>query len=200
MLLDDIREVSDLDETSLLRLQRVEVLSQIALTPAQGLVVHFQLPGVRRQLRHFFGQIDEKRPVLSLHRLQVRVVVGQRVEQRRLHALQPQEVAVVVGAVGVDEDVDAGAVAALHRYEGVGLILIGGDVGQAVGHGRGLVVVHEEDGAGDCDGQQHGHEEQDGAEQVAAAHPLRHREGGTGQRGERVLVSITVGARANIIA
>lgn len=183
--------MSDLDETSLLRLQRVQVLSQVALTPAQGLVVHFQLAGVRRQLGHLFGQIDEQRPVLSLHRLQVRVVIGQRVEQRRLHALQPQEVAVVVGAVGVDEDVDARAVAALHRHEGVGLVLIGGDVGQAVGHGRGLVVVHEEDGAGDGDGQQHGHKEQDGAEQVAAAHPLWNREGGRRQRGGKVLVSIT---------
>lgn len=33
-------------------------------------------------------------------------------------------------------------------------------------------MVHEKDGASYGDGQQNGHEEQDGAEQVAAAHPL----------------------------
>ncbi|TNN34950.1 hypothetical protein EYF80_054886 [Liparis tanakae] len=132
---------------------RVEVLPQAALPPAQRLVVHLQLPGVGRQLGHLLGEADQERPVLALHRLQVRVVVAERVEQRRLYALQPQKVSVVVGTVGVDEDVDARAVAPLHGHQGVGLVLIGGDVREAVGHGRGLVVIHEEDGAGHRYGQ-----------------------------------------------
>lgn len=33
-------------------------------------------------------------------------------------------------------------------------------------------MVHEKDGAGHSDSEQHSNEEQDGAEQVAAAHPL----------------------------
>ena len=173
-----------LDEAALLRLQRVEVLAQAALAPAQGLVVHLQLAGVGRQLGHLLGQADQQRPVLPLHRLQVGVVVRQRVQQGRLHALQSQEVAVVVGAVGVDEDVDARSVAPLHGDQRVGLVLVGGDVRRAVGDGGRLVVVHEEDGAGDGDGQQDGHEEQDGAEEVAAAHSLGGGGGGGGGRGE----------------
>ena len=93
-------------------------------------------------------------------------------QQWRLHALQAQKITVVVGTVGVDEDVDARAVASLDGDQGIGLILIGGDVGEAIGHGRGLVVIHKKDGAGYSDSEQYGDEEQDGAKQVAAAHPL----------------------------
>lgn len=56
-------------------------------------------------------------------------MVGERVQQRSLHALQAQKVTVIVGAVGVNEDVDAGAVAPLHGDQGVSFVLIGGDVG-----------------------------------------------------------------------
>ena len=59
--------VSHLYEAPLLRLQRVEVLPQAALPPAQGLKVHFQLSGVGRQLGHLLSQTDEKSPVLALH-------------------------------------------------------------------------------------------------------------------------------------
>lgn len=122
-------QISYLYEASLLRLQGVEVLSHAALAPAQCLVVHLQLLRVRRQLRHLLGQAYEKRPILTFDRLQVRVVVSQRVEQGRLHPLQAQKVTVVVRTVGVDEDVDAGAVASFHSDQGIGFILIGGDVG-----------------------------------------------------------------------
>ena len=45
-------------------------------------------------------------------------------------------------------------------------------MGEAIGHGRGLVVIHKKDGAGYGDSEQYGDEEQDSAKQVAAAHPL----------------------------
>ena len=93
-------------------------------------------------------------------------------EQGRLHPLQAQKVTVVVGTVGVDEDVDAWTVASFHGDQGICFILIGWNVGKAIRHGRGLVVIHEKDGAGHSDSQQHSHKEQDCAEQVAAAHSL----------------------------
>lgn len=49
-------------------------------------------------------------------------------------------------------------------------------------------MVHEKDGAGDGDSQQYSHEEQDGTDQVAAAHSLSvdgRREEGIGQMGEK---------------
>lgn len=51
-------------------------------------------------------------------------------------------------------------------------------------------MIHKKDGAGYCDGEQYGDEEQDGAKQVAAAHPLwegreEGREGGKEERRKR---------------
>lgn len=116
-------------EASLLHLQRVEVLSQAALPSAKSFIVHSQLPRMGWQFGHLLSQTDEQSPILAFHRLQVRVVVGQRVEQRGLNALQTQKVTVIVGTVGVDEDVDARAITPLNGDQGVRLILIGRDVG-----------------------------------------------------------------------
>ncbi len=144
---------TNLNKPALFGLQSAELLSDVALALPQCVVLHLQLTGMGGQLGHLLSQFNKQSPILPFHWLQISVMVGERVQQWGLHTLQTQEVIVVVRAVGVDEDVDAGAVTSLDGYQGISLILVSADERGAVRATGCLIMVHQKDDPSNCDSQ-----------------------------------------------